>query len=121
MLLKKSETTLGIEVKENKSLGKLYISGILTNVLNPKVALFFLVFLPQFVLPGSINNPLPYFILGVIFVIPGTIWCLMLAVFSSMLSRKIRSNKSITTWINKLTGGIFIGLGLRLAFMSKNK
>jgi len=72
------------------SSGKLYISGILTNLLNPKVILFFLVFLPQFVKSSQIHNPAPYLMLGIIFIIPGTIWCIILAVFAAALSNKIR-------------------------------
>ncbi|MDB5232008.1 MAG: yrhP [Chitinophagaceae bacterium] len=119
MLLKKSNQVFSMAEEDTKSLKKLYISGVLTNVLNPKVALFFLVFLPQFIIPSAAGNPLPFFILGIIFLIPGTIWCLLLALFSSMLATKIKGNISAASWINKITGGIFIALGLRLAFVSK--
>lgn len=99
--------------------GKLYFSGILTNLLNPKVALFFLVFLPQFITAGEVHNPIPFLILGVIFVIPGTIWCLLLAICASLLSSKIKTNGRITNWLNRITGGVFIALGLKLALTSK--
>ncbi|MGZ3756713.1 MAG: LysE family translocator [Mucilaginibacter sp.] len=99
--------------------GKLYLSGILTNLLNPKVALFFLVFLPQFVAPGQIHSPVPYLMLGIIFIIPGTIWCIILALFAAKLSGKINSNNQMSLWLNRLTGGVFIGLGVKLALLSK--
>jgi len=119
LLVKRSDAPLNADVRGNKSLSKLYMAGMLTNVLNPKVALFFLVFLPQFVLPSAAGSPLPFFVLGIIFVIPGTIWCLLLAIFSSMLAEKIKGNKSLGVWINRVTGGIFIGLGVRLALMAR--
>jgi threonine/homoserine/homoserine lactone efflux protein len=98
---------------------KLYISGILTNVLNPKVALFFLVFLPQFVKASEIHNPVPFLLLGIIFIIPGTIWCLILAVFAAKFSGKIRGNGKLSLWLNRATGGVFIALGLKLALLSE--
>jgi threonine/homoserine/homoserine lactone efflux protein len=119
MWVTKSETEFTDQPLETKSPYKLYISGVLTNALNPKVALFFLVFLPQFILPGTATSPIPFFILGVIFLIPGTIWCLLLAIFSSILADKIKTNKSISNWLNKITGGIFIGLGVKLALLVK--
>lgn len=119
MLIKKSDAMLDPNQKP-AALGKLYASGILTNVLNPKVALFFIVFLPQFVRPENASSPLPFILLGIIFVIPGTIWCLMLAVFSAMLSKKISQSNRITLWLSRVTGGLFIALGLKLALLSKN-
>ncbi len=95
---------------------KIYVSGILTNVLNPKVALFFLAFLPQFINPDYSQSFLPFLILGLTFVTTGTIWCLALAMFSSRLSNTIRKNYKIKKWLDKITGGIFIALGIKLAF-----
>lgn len=111
-------TTPSSPALSNVNTGKLYLSGILTNLLNPKVALFFLVFLPQFVAPGQIHNPVSYLILGIIFIIPGTIWCIILALFAAKLSRKIKSDNQISLWLNLLTGGVFIALGVKLALLS---
>lgn len=118
MIVSKPATGLNAEPKK-LSARRLYISGILTNLLNPKVALFFLVFLPQFVKTSESHHPLPFIILGIIFVIPGTIWCLTLAVFSSMLSKKISKSSGLSLWLNRITGSIFIALGLKLAYLSK--
>lgn len=98
---------------------KIFISGILTNVLNPKVALFFLAFLPQFISPNHIQNTLPFLILGLTFVGTGTIWCLSLAFFSSKLSNNIRQNMNAKKWLDKIAGGLFIALGIKLALFKK--
>jgi RhtB (resistance to homoserine/threonine) family protein len=89
--------------------------GVLTNILNPKVALFFLAFLPQFIDPAS-NIKVPAFlILGFTFVITGTIWCLVLAWFASAFSEQLRTNETVAQWLNRTAGALFVFLGLRLA------
>jgi RhtB (resistance to homoserine/threonine) family protein len=98
---------------------KIYFSGILTNILNPKVALFFLAFLPQFIDPNYAQSSLSFLILGITFLITGTIWCLILALFASKLSDRIRKNYKIKIWLDKITGGIFIALGVKLALTKK--
>ena len=98
---------------------KIYFSGILTNILNPKVALFFLAFLPQFIDPNYVQSSLPFLILGITFLLTGTIWCLILALFASKLSERIRKNYKIKKWLDKITGGIFIALGIQLALLKK--
>ena len=89
--------------------------GVFTNVLNPKVALFFLAFLPQFIDPASSAKLLAFLMLGLTFVTTGTIWCLLLAWFASALSERLRANPTITAWLNRAVGSLFVFLGLRLA------
>ena len=119
MLLSKPMAQLELDNKRVNP-HKIYISGILNNLLNPKAILFFLVFLPQFVKTSEAHNPVPFLILGVLIIIPGTIWCIMLAVFASKLADKIKKSSRVSLWLNRLTGGVFIALGLRLALLSKN-
>ena len=104
---------------ETANYKKIYFSGIMTNLLNPKVALFFLAFLPQFIDPTYVKSSLPFLILGITFLLTGTIWCLMLALFASKLSDRIRKNYKIKMWLDKITGGIFVALGIKLALMKK--
>jgi len=89
--------------------------GILTNILNPKVALFFLAFLPQFIDPGSNAKIAAFIALGLTFVTTGTIWCLILAWFASALSERLRENETITQWLNRTAGALFVFLGIRMA------
>ena len=89
--------------------------GIFTNILNPKVALFFLAFLPQFIDPASNVKLLAFLMLGFTFVTTGTIWCLVLAWFASAFSERLRTNETIGQWLNRTAGALFVFLGLRLA------
>jgi RhtB (resistance to homoserine/threonine) family protein len=88
--------------------------GVLTNVLNPKVALFFLAFLPQFIDSASNMKTLAFLALGLTFVTTGTIWCLVLAWFASAFSERLRGNQTIAEWLNRAAGSLFVFLGARL-------
>ena len=94
---------------------KIFQQGVLTNVLNPKVALFFLSFLPQFVSPQSDLVFLPFMALGLVFFTTGSIWCLFLVYGAAWLSARFRGRRSTGGVLKKLTGALFIGLGIRLA------
>lgn len=96
------------------SLLKIYWQGMLTNVLNPKVALFFLSFLPQFINPAYAIGPLPFLILGLTFLTTGTLWCFFLASSASLVSKTLRNNDRIGKMMQKISGIVFIGLGIKL-------
>jgi len=93
----------------------IYRAGLLTNVLNPKVALFFLAFLPQFVDPGAESKVAAFLFLGGVFIFNGTIWCLTLAWGASAMSRRFRENPSVISLFRRAAGALFVGLGVRLA------
>jgi len=97
----------------------IYRQGILTNVLNPKVALFFLSFLPQFIDAGAAQGPLPFLILGGTFLITGSTWFMILAGTAALMTRALRENPRIGIILNRISGLIFISFGLKLAFNSK--
>ena len=89
--------------------------GVLTNVLNPKVALFFLAFLPQFIDRASGTKVLAFLFLGLTFVTTGTIWCFILAWFASAFSERLRASETLAQWLNRTAGALFVFLGVRLA------
>jgi threonine/homoserine/homoserine lactone efflux protein len=92
-----------------------YGQGLLTNVLNPKVALFFLSFLPQFVDPASTNKVLAFLALGAIFIFNSTVYCSLAAWFASAISARLRHSSSTGSALKRTTGALFVGLGLKLA------
>lgn len=104
-----------IEPVSKKNLRYVYRQGILTNVLNPKVALFFLAFLPQFVAPTANYQTLSFFFLGCLFVVTNTLWCLFIALLAAKASDVVRSKNRLLNIANKITGTIFIALGIKLA------
>ncbi|MBC2703281.1 LysE family translocator [Desulfobacula sp.] len=99
-----------------RNLAKTYRQGVLTNILNPKVGLFFLSFLPQFINPDHVNGPIPFLILGGTFLVTGTIWCLFLSLTAALMTNTLRNNKIAGILLQKLSGMIFIGFGLKLGF-----
>lgn len=94
--------------------GKIYKQGVLTNTFNPKVALFFLAFFPQFIDPSYAHSTLSFLVLGLTFAVTGLVWCLCLALLASRFSQRLRANPAIETILNKISGVVFIGLGIKL-------
>jgi threonine/homoserine/homoserine lactone efflux protein len=89
--------------------------GILTNVLNPKVALFFLALLPQFIDSDSPTKISAFLVLGLTFVATGTVWCLILAVVASSIRGFFVEHPRALTRLSRASGALFVLLGLRLA------
>jgi len=100
---------------------KIYRDAFLTNMLNPKVALFFIAFLPQFIDPNYQNTILPFLLLGATFVLTGTTWCFMLAFLASAIFSKLKSNQRTASYINKVCGLSLIALGIKVAFSDRVK
>lgn len=118
VLAKQSELSLPRSFKRN-SAAAAFRQGIVTNILNPKVALFFLAFLPQFIDSNAPAKTLAFILLGLSFVVTGTIWCLVLAWFSSAFSARLRESPTISAWLNRVVGSLFVFLGLRLALAAR--
>jgi len=100
----------------SRDLVKIYKQGVLTNVLNPKVGLFFLSFLPQFIDPNQTYGVIPFLILGSTFLVTGTTWCLFLTLAAAFMTGALRRHPKAGTVLEKLSGLIFIGFGLKLAY-----
>ena len=99
--------------QKREGLWTVYRQGVLTNVLNPKVALFFLALLPQFVEVGS-HGPVPFLLLGLTFCTTGTLWSVFVAFIASFLSRALQSSLIAQRMASKVTGMIYILLGLNI-------
>lgn len=95
--------------------GRLFWQGFLTNLLNPKVALFFLAFVPQFIAPDAPQKALAFILLGCIFNLNGMIWCHLLALSTAFASSKLRLPARLSQWLHRVMGGLFVALGIRLA------
>jgi threonine/homoserine/homoserine lactone efflux protein len=91
-----------------------YRQGVLSNILNPKVAVFFLAFLPQFVDPGAGGGPLPFLLLGGLFVTGGTLWCVLFALGASTATSALRRSPRLLVGLERLSGCVYIALGLNL-------
>jgi threonine/homoserine/homoserine lactone efflux protein len=94
---------------------RIFAQGFLTNVLNPKVALFFLAFVPQFISADAPSKALAFIILGCIFNINGTLWCNALALLTAGASARLKVNPTVSLWLNRVTGSLFVWLGIKLA------
>ena len=93
-----------------------FVQGIVTNLLNPKVALFFLALLPQFIDPASEHKTLAFLALGATFITTGLLWCLLLAVAAGRLQGFFRRNPHVRVLIDRAVGGVFLLLAGRLAW-----
>lgn len=112
-----------IEIKpiDTKAMGmkQMFFTALLSDILNPKIALFFLAFLPQFINNDEIHNPVPYLILGLIIFFITLIWCSFLALTGSNVAKRLNRSKNIENWMNKTSGIVFILLGLKIALTKK--
>jgi len=95
---------------------RVYRDAVITNVFNPKVALFFIAFLPQFINPMYRNTVVPFLALGFTFTFTGILWCLVLATFAAGLSARLRAQPKMLSILTKTSGTILLGLGIKLAF-----
>jgi threonine/homoserine/homoserine lactone efflux protein len=114
MLFKKASAASIPPSFESAKFSTIYRQGLITNVLNPKVALFFLALMPQFIAADTTNKFLAFITLGLCFVITSTIWCTCLAWFASLFSDKLRHNATFSDVLNRTAGALFIFLGVRL-------
>jgi RhtB (resistance to homoserine/threonine) family protein len=98
---------------------QIFRQGFLTNVLNPKVALFFLAFVPQFIAPDAASKPLAFIVLGAIFDLNGMLWCHALALFTAFASHRLNVGAAVARWLNRAIGAMFVALGVRLALATR--
>ena len=115
-LVRAKQHELALSAGAPRSLPRLFFDGALSNISNPKIAIFYFAFLPQFVLPGAQNPTLAVFVLGLVFagltfLVKGPV-----GLAAGLLSAWLRSRPKALTWLYRTSGAVLIGLGLRLAF-----
>ena len=102
-------------------LKSLFFRGFWTNALNPKVALFFLAFVPQFIAPGAAHPTVAFLLLGVLFnlnAIPINIGYAVLAAWAAQRTAAIQRGMH---WLDRLAGALFVGFGIKLALSASPK
>ena len=99
-----------------KALKRVFFQGFWTNALNPKVALFFLAFVPQFIAPGVEHKALAFLLLGLLFNV-NALWVnIGWAGAAAWMARRMTSVQQAMHWLDRAAGLMFIGFGLKLAF-----
>jgi threonine/homoserine/homoserine lactone efflux protein len=115
----KNDTGEARALIEKRSMFEIYRNGLITNLTNPKVVIFFMTFLPQFINTQTKNGPVPFLLLGFTFVTTGTIWCIFIALAAGRVGEFIRKNVVVHYTLNTLTAIIFIGLAINLIVAKK--
>ena len=101
------------------SLRSVFLGGFWTNVLNPKVALFFLAFVPQFIAPGTDNKALAFVLLGVLFNVNAIPVNAGWALAAAWMARRAGAIQRGMHWLDRVAGAMFIGFGLKLALTDR--
>ena len=116
LLLRTKNQELAVLAGAPRSLRRLFFDGALSNVSNPKIAVFYFAFLPQFVVPGAAHPTLSVFVLGLVFagltfLVKGPV-----GLGAGLLSGWLRSRPKALAWLYRTSGAVLIGLGVKLAF-----
>jgi threonine/homoserine/homoserine lactone efflux protein len=107
-------------VTRGLGLGAAFRQGMLTNVLNPKVALFYLAFLPQFVSMHAAHPQLGLMLLGLSFIGTGMTWSTVLALLGGRIHRLLLTKPQLGQWMDRLCGTVLLGFGVKLALQQRN-
>ena len=118
-LLRKKHESNTIVSLSSISYRKIFVQAVITNILNPKVAIFFLSFLPQFIDPHSIYLKQQISFLGLWFATQGTLILIIVACLTGAFRQMLQHNKNFWNWQEKITGAILVGLGIKIFFSRK--
>ena len=112
------EPVAAAEGEGRTSLSAIFTQGLLTNALNPKVAIFFLAFLPQFISADASSKVLTFVLLGLLFNVNSTVFNVLVAWLAGRVSASPAFGR-VRAWIERAIGVIFVGLGARLAMADR--
>lgn len=98
----------------DQPLSTLFFKGVFANVINPKVSLFFIAFLPQFVISANGNVSLQLALLGLVFTVQGAVLFGLLGYFAGTIGQWLQRKPRAGMWLDRVAGSIFVALGLRL-------
>ena len=116
MLSKPADASSGAPAPDVRSHKTIFLQAMVTNVLNPKVILFFLAFIPQFVRSDAPQKTFSFLVLGVAFAVISMFWNSGTAFLAGTLARRAGSNPHVKLWLERTVGTAFVALGARLAF-----
>ncbi len=105
-------------ISRSESAWKAFKQGVLIDIFNPKVAIFFMAFLPQFLREGHGSNASQLLLLGLIVILVAVVVEISFVFFASKISHKFRENKQYSVWLDRVVGTIFVALGVKLAVSS---
>ena len=111
--------SFNLEAAPQVSVWQAYRQGILVDVLNPKAAIFFMAFLPQFVRPDHGAVALQLVILGVLVVLVAVVVECAMVLLAARASSALRSNRRLSLWLDRVLGSVLIGLGIRLGLAER--
>ncbi|GLI40089.1 LysE family translocator [Geobacter hydrogenophilus] len=115
----KERSAIRLSAADDLPAAALFRRGFIMNVLNPKVAMFFLAFLPQFVAPAAGRVPLQMLLLGLIFMVQSVVLFCLLGYFAGSIGSFILARPRIARYFDWLTAGVFLSLGVRLALAER--
>jgi threonine/homoserine/homoserine lactone efflux protein len=115
-LMMSKQEEIKIKNSESRSLKTLFIQGALSNLSNPKIAIFYFAFLPQFIPENAANPTIMLLMLGFTFALLTFLVKAPIGYGAGRLSKWLRSKPAVQVWINRISGGVLIALGVRLAF-----
>ena len=115
-LLRTKQEALALGSLSVRPMGKLFFDGAFSNLSNPKIAVFYFAFLPQFVAPTATHPALTIFTMGIAFAVLTFLVKAPVGLFAGALSGWLRTRPRVLTWIYRSSGALLVGLGIRLAF-----
>jgi threonine/homoserine/homoserine lactone efflux protein len=118
-ILERTERPSDLRSAPAMTVPRAFRQAVLAEILNPKSAIFFLAFLPQFVQTQKGAVPLQLTILGTLFIVMGLVSTMIFAIGAGRIGGFLRKNSAIARWQGKVVGAIYCALGIRLALQDR--